>query len=116
MNLWHKLELLPPVAVRLLAKNPDGSAMTHDRIVARTAGGLSLADVKWLSYLPSWDDVPVCKVKLFLDACDCDLTNPSKVRTLNRYLRRDPKFTHLRRSEMFPEFRQMLGVYFAALK
>ncbi len=113
MTFWQKLDSLPPVAIRLLAKNADGSAMTDETIRARA--GIPLAAVKRLSYLPSWDDVRIYEARKFLLGCNCDLTDTRRVRVLNQYLRRDPKFTHLRKSPRFPEFREMLEVYAATL-
>ena len=113
MTLWQKLDSLPPVVIRLLAKNADGSAMTDEEIMSRS--GLPRFVVKHLSFMPDWDEVTVANARLFLEGCDCDLTDPARVRTINRYLRRDPKFTHLRRSRDFPEFRLMLEVYAATL-
>lgn len=107
MTLWQKLDRFPPVVIRLLARNPDGSAMT-DQHLARL---LPLSEVKRLSYAINWVGVPVDLARRYLQACNCDLEDPAVVRNLNRYLKRDPKFTHLRKSPRFGEFKEMLGLW-----
>lgn len=108
MTLWQKLDRFPPVVIRLLARNPDGTAMTDREIAER---GVRLSDVKGLSYLTDWDYVNTATARCFLGACNCDLEDPKVVRNLNRYLKRDPKFTHLRRSPRFGEFKEMLSLW-----
>ena len=111
-NIWGKFHRYPPVLVRLLARHPNGEAMSDTEIVSE---GLTLADVKRLSYLPSWDDVPVVLLYRFVTRCGVDFANPDRMKVLNRYLK-NARFEHLRRHKMWPEFRSMLSVYVTTLK
>jgi hypothetical protein len=119
MTLFQKLDRFPPVVIRLLAKH-KGSAMTDAEIAAAlvttarpkwVVDAVPLPEVKRLSYLTSWDHVTIGTTRAFLHACNCNLEDRDTFRNLSRYLRQDPKFTHLRKSERFPEFREMLGVW-----
>lgn len=100
--------------VRLLARNSDGSAMSDRDIRQSNPDHLSIADIKHLSYLPSWTTVPVGLMRCFVVACRLDFSNREHMRNANRYLK-DPKFTHLRRDPNFPAFREMLRVYYDSL-
>lgn len=112
MNLRHKIDRYPPVLVRLLARHGNGDAMSDQDLVG---DHLSLAEVKRLSYLDSWDDVTVDLLFRFVTACGVDFTDPERLKVLNRYLK-NPKFDHLRRHAQWPEFRSMLAVYAATLR
>lgn len=108
-SIWSKLDRFPPALVRLLAKHSNGTAMTDANLVFDS--GLRLADVKRLSFLTSWDDVPVRDMECFVKACGVDFANREQMRNANRYITKDPKFSHLRRDKNFPAFKEMLLVY-----
>lgn len=109
-SIWWKLDRFPPVLVRLLAKNQDGTAATDHQLAEYQ--GLDLADVRWLSLLTSWDEVPVGKLRAFVTACGVDFANREQMRNANRYLNSSPKFTHLCRDKNFPAFKEMLKAYY----
>jgi len=112
-SIWAKLDRFPPVLVRLLAKNADGSAMTDAQIVNAANSRVSLADVKRLSFTTDWDDaVSVRHCRNFVKACGVDFANREQMRNANRYISKDPKFLHLRRDKNFPAFKEMLRVYY----
>ena len=114
MTIWNKLGRFPPVLVRLLAK--DGRRALSDReIVAASGGRLTIADVKRLSLLGSWDDVSVRHLRAFLVACNVDLTERVRWRNSNRYIK-GAKFDHLRRHEDWPQFREILAAYAETLR
>lgn len=113
-NIWGKFHRYPPVLVRLLARHDNGEAMSDADIVAKNPA-LKTADVKHLSYLPSWDEVPVVLLFRFVTACGVDFASPTRMKVLNRYLK-NPRFEHLRRHKMWPEFRSMLAVYAETLR
>lgn len=108
-SIWVKLERFPPVLVRLLAKDANGELLPDHEIVLLSKGELSLADVRHLSYLPCWDEVPVAKMKNFCLACGVDFADRETMRTLTRYISKRPKFQHLRQHPRFPEFKLMLN-------
>jgi hypothetical protein len=115
MTLFQKLDRFPPVVIRLLAKH-KGAAMSDKEIEGDAARRgaryhLALPEIKRLSYLTSWDQVTIGTTRAFLHACNCNLEDRDTFRNLSRYLLQDPKFTHLRKSERFPEFREMLGTW-----
>jgi hypothetical protein len=111
-NLWIKFNRYPPVLVRLLARHPNGDAMSDEELVTDQ---LTLADIKYLSYLASWDDVPVVLLFRFVTRCGVNFASPTRMKVLNRYLK-NARFEHLRRHKMWPEFRSMLAVYVTTLK
>ena len=115
MSLYQKLDRFPPVLVRLLAKNPDGSAMTDNQIATKTIHYLSIADVKRLSFLTSWDQVVISQMLGFCQACGVDFSNREQMRNANRYLK-DPKFVHLKNSPEFPAFKLMLKTYLDSIR
>lgn len=111
-SIWVKLNRYPPVLVRLLAKADAVTTLTDSAIQERSKGLLSLADIKRFSYATSWDDVPVAKMKAFVQACGVDFACRETMRTLNRYLSRDPQFIHLTRDPRFSEYKDMLREFY----
>ena len=111
-NIWNKLLRYPPVLVRSLAVFPkERRAMTDEEIVKASKGHLSLADVKRLSWLVAWDDVSVKTMRAFCLACGADFADRDTMRKLNRYLKNEPKFQHLKRSKEVDQHRQRLAEY-----
>lgn len=100
LTLPQKANRFSPVVCRLLARR----TINHNHVVAltdeeiRDASGLTMADVKALSYTLSWDNVPLSKMLGFSKACGVDfddrqaLQRHSKMMDGNRfaYLRRSP--------------------------
>jgi hypothetical protein len=108
-SIWSKLDRFPPILVRLLAKHSNGTAMTDAQITENS--GLWLSDVKRLSFLTTWNEVAVWDMQAFVKACGVDFANREQMRNANRYITKDPKFSHLRRDKNFPAFKEMLLVY-----
>jgi hypothetical protein len=109
MSIWDKLAEFPPVLVRLIAK--DGrQAMTDVEIVASSLGKLSLADVRKLSLLTTWDQVTIRETRAFLIACNVNLADRSSWRNTHRYVK-NARFQHLRQHREWPWFRELLAVY-----
>lgn len=115
MNLWKKLERFPPVLVRLLAKNEDGTWMSDEDIWAASGQELMWSDIKRLSYLTRWDDVTNRLTRLFSTTCRVDFANREQMRNAGRYLK-DPKFAHLKNDRNFPEAKTMLKIYLQTLR
>lgn len=114
MTIWKKLRRFPPVLVRLLAK--DGrKALSDHEIVAASGGSLTIADVRRLSLLESWDAVTVHHLQAFTAACNVDLADRDRWRNAHRYIKA-ARFEHLRRHPDWPLFRELLAVYAETLK
>lgn len=76
-SFWDKLDLLPPVACRLLARKTLATGRAcplSDEEIAKRAG-MSLAKVKSLSWQVSWDEVPVGDARRFSEACGVEFDN-----------------------------------------
>lgn len=112
-TLLHNIDHFPhftPVECRMLAviypvKQQGRSwpvAMSEAQIVALSH--LSVGDVRCLSLLNSWDDVPVRKMRAFIKGCRLNLGNYRALERLRRMIRRG-EFSHLRRS---PEWESKL--------
>lgn len=104
-SLWVKLDRFPPAVVRLLAVR--GRILLTDAQIVK-ASGLSMADVRHLSHLTSWDEVPVVKMKQFVRACGVDFADVPTMRRLNRLFKRGFKFTAARKSPKWPEYFETL--------
>lgn len=101
LTLPAKLDRFPPAIVRLLARRTTGHQVVAltDAEVARAAG-LTVSEVRSLSKLRSWDDVPVATMMSFIKGCGADLDNRDwlrknaaymeNIRGVPRYLRKSP--------------------------
>ena len=99
LTLWQKLTRFSPITVRLLARRPNGSgrpaAMSDTDICAYS--GLTLAQVKHISWSESWDQIPVGEMRAFVTACGVDIGSRDAVRLLGNYMRRGLPFSYLHR-------------------
>lgn len=121
MNLFQKLNRFPPCLLRLLARNADGEAKPLDEIIREMtllSGRPMVSVAHTLSYTTSWDEVTVGNMQLWLAATGCDLEDRATYRRLSRYMNpdRDTKFSHLRRSDEWPELKRILTVYLESLQ
>ncbi len=100
LSLWQRLDRFPPLVVRLLARRRQVSggvvALTVEEISKRS--GLSALEVQSLSWLSSWDSVPVSKIKKFSEACGIDFASRVNMREQSAYIRRSPTFKYLSKS------------------
>lgn len=113
-SLWDKFEAFPPITCRLLARTrtPGGGirAMTSEEIAA--ASGMSLMEVNSLAWLPSWDNVPVIKVRQFSEACGVDLTDRAQLRGHSSYIRRGASWKYLKQSPLWDVYyKPMIAAY-----
>lgn len=112
-DFWSKLDRYPPLVVRLLAsKRIPGKgklALTDEEIASRS--GLALSDIKSLSWLASWDTVPMGRVKQFSEACGVYLNSRGSMRTISCYLNNRPSYKYLRKSPMWrDQFQPMINL------
>lgn len=99
-TFWVKLTEFPPIVCRLLARIPTETggvrAMTAVEIADRA--GISEMEVNSLSWMTSWDSVPVTKVRAFTEACGVDLTSREKLRVHVAYVRGSGSWKYLKQS------------------
>lgn len=112
-NFWTKLDRFPPIVVRLLAyKRIPGRgkvAITDEEISQRS--GIPLSEVKSISWLVNWDDVPLRRVRAFSEACGVVFTDRDKMRTLTCYLQSRPTYRYLRKSPNWKDqFQPMINL------
>lgn len=112
-DFWTKLDRFPPVAVRLFAsRRVPGKgklALTDEEIAVQS--GMPLSEVKSMSWLDSWDNVPMRRVKQFSEACGVYFTNRASMRTLTCYLKNRPSYHYLRKSPLWKDqFQPMIAL------
>lgn len=67
LTLTERLNRLPPVFCRILAKTADGALMTDSQLCARTGWGKTRLRSVYQSL--SWSEVTVAEVDTFMSAC-----------------------------------------------
>lgn len=106
MKLSAKLTRFPPIICRLLARRKVSATtvvpMTDAEICA--ASGLSIGEVKGLSWLKSWDGVGVDIMLAYSKACGVDFDDPISMKRNWAFLAKTGSATHLRRSPDWKTF------------
>jgi hypothetical protein len=106
------LRRYPPILCRLFASRghgPNRMALS-DREIA-DASGLTLADVKFLSYSVDWARVEHGLIDPYLRACRVDFGSRRCVARLE-WMRANGQFSHLRRSPLWEsQFREMIEIW-----
>lgn len=114
LSFWQRMDRFPPILVRLLTVYRSGRAQwcPTDQEIAETSG-LTIAQVKRISWSTSWDDLPLASVKAFLTGCRVDLEQRRTFRRLE-WMRRSGVFRHLRKSDLWKtQLKEMAEVYVA---
>ena len=102
-SFWDRLEIIPPILIRLLAKKGQEPMTTAE--IAK-ASGMTDAEVLRLSWCTSWDGVTVTEMKAFMKGCDRDWTTYAGWKKIRNYItNHQVTFKYLRRS---PEFDTLL--------
>ena len=114
MNLREKLRRYPPCLMRLLARRPNGTAMSSEEIIA---GVGDRALFLHLSFSIGWDNHRLDHLWLWMHATGCDLENRKTYRRLSRYMNpnRGSTFCYLKRSDEWPELKKVLTIYLQSL-
>jgi hypothetical protein len=60
--------------------------------------GIPLAELKELYYQPNWDDIPLGRVRAFLNACGVDPTVWTDRNRVRSYMKGRSNYSYLRRS------------------
>lgn len=102
LTLQQKAKRFSPVVCRLLARR----TINHNHVIAltdeeiRDISGLGMADVKSLSYTPTWDDVPLSKMLAFTRACGVDFDDRQALQRHSKMMD-GKRFAYLRRSQLW---------------
>jgi hypothetical protein len=106
-----KLQAYPPVLIRLLARNEDGTAMTDGQLAAK---GCPFSVVRMLSVSTKWC-LPLDDCDKFLHACGADPGNYRWVQNVARLKRRATKWIWLTKSPDWPAYRELLRIYYTTI-
>lgn len=112
LRFKQRLDRYPPILIRLLTTRGRGAEkyVPTDRQIAGCSG-LTMAQVKRVSFSTSWDDIPIAHAYAFLMGCDVDLEKRRCFRRLE-WMRRHGHFSHLKRSPLWSsQFAEMLDLW-----
>jgi hypothetical protein len=91
LSMWERVQYFPPAVCRILARPANARGRSQrpltDEEIAQ-ASGLPLTDVRSLSWVTSWDNVPVSKMRAFAHGCGIDLDDWSTIRQHLRFINR----------------------------
>lgn len=110
MTVLSKLDRLPPVAVRLLARKHRGRVgMSHDDIAK--ASGLPKTRVQELSFKTTWAGIPVDVIDKFATACGVDFFHANAqvkflVRRKKAYIYKAPYSQRMMYRKLFTVLRE----------
>lgn len=106
-SIWVKLDRFPPLLIRLLARERGGSLMSDEAIIRRSGGRISRAHLAMLTHATTWDDVPVGLMKAFVLACNADFANPTRMKSLTRYISHYAGFRFVRNPSDIDRLKQL---------
>lgn len=111
LNFRQRMLRYPPVLVRLLTVRGDRwhRWVPTDRQLVESSG-LTMAEVKFIGYSLTWDEVSERRRYLFMRACDIDLEETRCFRRLE-WMRVHGGFSHLRKSDQWPEYLERLEIW-----
>lgn len=117
LTLQQKANRFSPVVCRLLARR----TINHNHVVAltdeeiRDASGLSMADVKALSYSVTWRFTPFEKMMAFTKACGVDFDDRQALQRHSKMMD-GKRFAYLRKSPMWAtQFKPIFREWVTAL-
>ena len=119
LSFWEKLDRFPPIVCRLLARRKQASggivAMTASEIASR--GGMTVCEVNSLSWLTSWEGVPMRQVRQFSLACGVDFCDRANMREHSAYVKRCASFKYLKKSpEWDSVYSHMIRTYVSSVR
>ena len=111
LTFEQKLRRYPPILLRLLTLyGTTGNRWCPTDQEFAEKSGMSLAEVKYLSYSTTFDHVPVQKMYAFLRGCQVDLEKRRHFKRLE-WMRRRGLFRHLKKSPLWnTQFREMVNL------
>jgi hypothetical protein len=111
-TFWDRMEALPPILIRLLAKEGK-EPMTTAEIAANS--GLDKAKVIAISWSTTWAGIDMPTMKAFLVGCDRDFTDYAVWKKIRNYItNKNATFKYLRRSPEFDKLLKPLSDAYAA--
>ena len=84
-NFWQRLELFPPILVRLLAVKPHAGPLSDTEISLKS--GIPVYQVMQISQGLSWDGIDVTVVRKFTLACGVDFCDRDSMRNIRQKIR-----------------------------
>lgn len=107
---FRRLAKYPPCLIRLLARNPNGSAMSNGDLASRGCR-------HFFDYATTWEGIPIDQADAYLRACGADPLDTNWCRRVNRMTKPNStaKMIWLQRSPMWPIFKDILKVYVTTL-
>jgi hypothetical protein len=82
---WQRLQKLPPILCRVLARHPRGLPFTDSEIASRCA--LSSQRIAFLSTFTTWDEVRTLEMREFLRGCGLDFCHGATMKRVDIYMR-----------------------------
>lgn len=116
INIQTRLLRFPPIVCRLLARKGRGargkglSPMSDQEIANRS--GLSVAEVRSISWQTTWDNLPCAQMLSFSNACGIDLSCRNSIHKHSRYIKSQHRFIYLKRdAEYDTRWKPMIATY-----
>jgi len=107
VKFWYRrLEKIPPLLLRVLARKRRGRPFTDQELVERS--GLSVGQIRLLGEKLDWSSVTIDEMKKFFECCGIDLFSRTDWHRVTAYLRTKPKWTYLKKSQDWPTHRKRL--------
>ena len=101
-----RFKRFPPIVCRLLARKNISSRSSNalepmpDEEIAKRAG-MSVAEVRSLSWQTSWDSVPCGIMLRFSESCGVDFSSRDSMNKHSRYIRNRHRFVYLKRHPQY---------------
>ena len=102
MNFYERLEIYPPILIRLMARS-KGKPMTWIQI-CNNSPSLTPPVVEMLSQSTSWDGISVESMREFTIATGCDFTSFEQMKRLDNYIASNPRLRHIQKSPDFKHY------------
>lgn len=111
-----RLKRFPPIVCRLLARKGKGAAgrglkpMTDEDIAANS--GLTVAEVRSISWNTSWDKLDCRTMLAFSKACGINISSRESMHKHSRYIRNRHRFLYLKRDPQYETlWKPMIATY-----
>jgi hypothetical protein len=116
-SLWAKMDRLPPCACRILARvktDTGGIRLMTDQEISKRAG-MTVPQVKGISYQTSWGDITCRQARAFSAACGVEFDNRRNWQKQMAKLK-NPTCHYLRKSPEWAEMMVMIRSWKESLK
>lgn len=89
LSFWERMDRVPPILIRIMARNPRGGAVTTEDLARRS--GLDPEEVQLLDSRLNWDGVDVDRARRYQQAAGVDLADTRDVQRLSKEMGRQQK-------------------------